>query len=165
MHEDLLEQARHLATRDKKGKPKQANLRRAVSSAYYAMFHLLVAEATKHLLRNTMAKYRSRLARAFTHKAMKVASKWFTEGGTIKGLGPVTVPPDLKAVAQAVLDLQQARHEADYNLHEPLTRTEALEFVEKAEQAQKAWKRVRKDDVSDLYLLLLLTSENLKERD
>ena len=42
--EDLLEQANHLARREK-GKPKQASLRRAVSTAYYAAFHLLVAEA------------------------------------------------------------------------------------------------------------------------
>ena len=29
------------------GKPKQASLRRALSTAYYALFHLLVDEATK----------------------------------------------------------------------------------------------------------------------
>ena len=36
---DLLEQARHLANREPK-RPKQASLRRAVSTAYYALFHL-----------------------------------------------------------------------------------------------------------------------------
>ena len=40
--EDLLEQAVHLATLDAR-RPKQANLRRAVSTAYYALFHLLTA--------------------------------------------------------------------------------------------------------------------------
>ena len=34
MHKDLLEQAQRLATLDLK-KPKQANLRRAISAAYY----------------------------------------------------------------------------------------------------------------------------------
>jgi uncharacterized protein (UPF0332 family) len=38
LHDDLLAQAEHLARVDKK-KPKQANLRRAVSAAYYALFH------------------------------------------------------------------------------------------------------------------------------
>ena len=42
---DLLEQARHLAKRGKK-RPRQASLRRAVSTAYYALFHLLISEAT-----------------------------------------------------------------------------------------------------------------------
>jgi len=43
--EDLLEQAKHLANREPK-RPEQASLRRAVSTAYYALFHLLVSEAT-----------------------------------------------------------------------------------------------------------------------
>jgi hypothetical protein len=43
---DLLTQARSLATSDPK-KPKQANLRRAVSSAYYALFHFLSEEAAR----------------------------------------------------------------------------------------------------------------------
>jgi len=42
---DLLDQANRLA-RSEKSKPKQASLRRAVSTAYYALFHLLIAEAT-----------------------------------------------------------------------------------------------------------------------
>ncbi len=40
-HDDLLEQANHLARRER-GRPRQASLRRAVSSAYYALFHLLI---------------------------------------------------------------------------------------------------------------------------
>jgi hypothetical protein len=46
VHEDLLEQAVRLATLDAK-KPKQVNLRREISSAYYALFHLLVDEACR----------------------------------------------------------------------------------------------------------------------
>ncbi len=42
--DDLLEQAQHLAQREPK-RPKQASLRRAISSAYYALFHLLISEA------------------------------------------------------------------------------------------------------------------------
>jgi hypothetical protein len=38
LHADLLEQAEHLAQLDPT-RPKQANLRRAVSSAYYALIH------------------------------------------------------------------------------------------------------------------------------
>jgi hypothetical protein len=42
--EDLLEQAHHLAYREATD-PKQASLRRAVSTAYYAVFHLMIDEA------------------------------------------------------------------------------------------------------------------------
>lgn len=48
LHHDLLEQAEHLAKRETK-KPKQASLRRAVSSAYYALFHLLVSDGARRL--------------------------------------------------------------------------------------------------------------------
>ena len=41
---DLLEQATYLSQREKT-RPKQASLRRAVSAAYYAVFHLLNSEA------------------------------------------------------------------------------------------------------------------------
>jgi uncharacterized protein (UPF0332 family) len=44
---DLLEQARHLANREPK-RAKQARLRRAVSTAYYAIFHLLSMETAKN---------------------------------------------------------------------------------------------------------------------
>jgi hypothetical protein len=45
-HEDLIEHALFLATLNP-GQPKQADLRRAVSAAYYALFHLLTTEAAR----------------------------------------------------------------------------------------------------------------------
>src|SRR5208337_2257920 len=45
LHAELLDQAEQLAQLDPR-RPKQANLRRAVSSAYYALFHLLAWEAS-----------------------------------------------------------------------------------------------------------------------
>lgn len=90
IHDDLLEQASHLATRDRKGKPKQANLRRSVSSAYYALFHLLVGEAAARLLApKGLAGLRVGLARQFTHECMKTASRAVASGGTLTGLGTV----------------------------------------------------------------------------
>ncbi len=41
LHDDLLIQATHLATLETT-RPKQASLRRAVSTAYYALFHFLI---------------------------------------------------------------------------------------------------------------------------
>lgn len=44
---DLLEQAYHLARKEPK-RPRQASLRRAISTSYYALFHLLISEATRN---------------------------------------------------------------------------------------------------------------------
>jgi hypothetical protein len=50
--DQLLEQARHLAHRERK-RPRQASLMRAVSTAYYAFFRLLISEATLNWKRPT----------------------------------------------------------------------------------------------------------------
>ena len=49
----------------------QARLRRAVSTAYYAIFHLLIYEATANWSR---PEQREKLARAFEHRQMRRAS-------------------------------------------------------------------------------------------
>ena len=68
--EDLLELARHLANLERI-QPRQAYLRRAVSTAYYALFHLLISEATLNWGRSDL---RAELGRVFAHGKMKSAS-------------------------------------------------------------------------------------------
>jgi hypothetical protein len=68
-HDDLLDQALHLAHRDPT-RPKQANLRRAVSTAYYALFHLLISEVVNYW---RLKRQRTLLARSFDHRKMKGA--------------------------------------------------------------------------------------------
>ena len=65
--DDLLEQAYHLANLEP-GTPKQASLRRAVSTAYYALFHLLIDEAVSNW---NVPRQRSTLARTFEHSKMR----------------------------------------------------------------------------------------------
>jgi uncharacterized protein (UPF0332 family) len=148
--EDLLEQANHLARREK-GKPKQASLRRAVSTAYYAVFHLLVAEAVGNWKRSDQ---RSKLARAFEHGRMKQASVKTRSGG-FDGQSPQTVA-NLKTVANAFIRLQEFRHEADYDDSLRLTRTTALARIALAPEAFASWIAIRKEKIAQDYLLALL---------
>jgi uncharacterized protein (UPF0332 family) len=69
--DDLLELAQHLANLEPTN-PRQACLRRSVSTAYYALFHLLIAEATSNWKHTEL---RSELGRLFGHGKMKSASK------------------------------------------------------------------------------------------
>jgi hypothetical protein len=69
-HHDLLDQAVKLAHEDP-ANPKQASLRRAVSAAYYAVFHLLIFEATSNYGK---AHLQTALGRAFDHGPMRNAS-------------------------------------------------------------------------------------------
>jgi len=67
--DDLLRDAYHLAGRGGKN-PKQSSLRRAVSTAYYALFHLRIADVANWRLPDE----RARLGRMFEHRKMSGAA-------------------------------------------------------------------------------------------
>jgi len=68
----------------------EANLRRAVSSAYCALFHLLIRDAVSNWKH---AEHHARLARAFDHKRMKDASiAWLATGRARGGLHRPSLP-------------------------------------------------------------------------
>ncbi len=148
LHGQLLEQALHLATRDRT-RPKNANLRRAISSAYYALFHLLIQEATERFLpaRTTEGRIhalRKTLSRSLTHNDMKKTSRLFA--GLDKSwpvwLGPLVgkpadIPAEVRALARAFVHLQEARHEADHNTTRAFTRQEVRLFIDEASAAER----------------------------
>src|SRR3954454_8553437 len=100
--DDLLEQANHLAQRET-GDPVQASLRRAVSTAYYALFHLLIDEA---VTKWSVERQRSRLARTFEHSAMKGICDNMVKSAKNGG----NEPPEINTVALNFIQLQQHRH-------------------------------------------------------
>jgi len=114
-HDDLLKQALQLV-RDTPST--QLTLRRAVSAAYYAAFHFLIAEATSNW---SNAPLRAALARAYDHGVMKTASNRILNLGDFPFTGedPAAVA-SLRFVAQAFSQLQEDRHFADYNLTKDL---------------------------------------------
>ena len=145
--EDLLEQAQHLARREKT-RPKRASLRRAVSTAYYALFHLLITEATFNWKR---AEQRHSLARAFEHGKMKSASdKQVSDLNAYFNTSPkpghdYTIALHLRAVAETFVQLQQNRQIADYGNSAAWTRTEVLGQIDLAVGAFHSLKAIRKD--------------------
>jgi hypothetical protein len=141
----LLEQARQLALREKK-KPLQVSLRRAVSAAYYALFHLLVRDASRSLTSDK--RLRLLLPRVFAHEEMKTACSMFAASGKKPAIITTVYPtlvisPELSSVAKAFVALQKARHDADYATHRHWTRLMTLSEVERAEQAFSDWEKVR----------------------
>jgi hypothetical protein len=83
MHDDLFSQAEMLAKADAK-KPRQVNLRRAISSAYYAVFHFLINESCSIVFgtQHSQAPYRNALGRAFVHNVNQACVSF--AGGTLK---------------------------------------------------------------------------------
>jgi uncharacterized protein (UPF0332 family) len=152
-HDDLLQQARHLIHKESR-KPKQASLRRAVSTAYYALFHLLVSESIANWRRPAIRKT---LGRAFEHGVMKSASNRIldTSRFPFTGQNPNTVSA-LRGVAKAFAELQEKRHTADYDNTRFWTKTDALAAVTLAERAFLSWKSIRDERIAQEYLISLL---------
>ena len=157
-HDDLLNQAIQLVHKEPKN-PKQASLRRAVSTAYYALFHLLISESVANWNR---ANLRAALGRAFDHNVMKAASNRLldTRQFPFAGEDPKVVTA-LKTVANAFAQLQEKRHTDDYDNTTFWTRTDALTIVKLAEQAFVSWKPIRNEQVAQAYLVSLV----VKKRD
>ncbi len=107
LHADLLAQAEQLAQLDLR-RPKQASLRRAVSAAYYALFHLLTSEASA--MYAAEPGLAARINRTLGHGEMKKASSMIANDKLPKGVEPAgggyRTPPDLKVVANAFVTLQ-----------------------------------------------------------
>jgi hypothetical protein len=147
--DDLLEQAEFLANREAI-EPKQASLRRAVSAAYYALFHLLIDEAVGNW---GVARQRSVLARTFDHAKMKGVCETHVTSFYKAGKPPASVP--LKNVAQTFGTLQQQRHIADYDNGFVWPRTDAVAQIDLVGAAFADWRGIRGTDEAQDFLLAL----------
>jgi hypothetical protein len=117
----LLDQADRLLAAPSGGAPRQADLRRAISSAYYAVFHALLTEAADDLIgrRQRDAPRYALVYRSIDHRRLKSLcediqkpalpdkySNYLPAGG---------FSSDLRKLAFAIVDLQEKRHLADYD--------------------------------------------------
>ena len=121
----LLDQSEVLIRNSRRGAPRQADLRRAISNSYYALFHAILCDAADDFVgggRRQSARY-AMVYRSVSHKQLrtlcddlaktKLPAKYAicTPAG---GFGA-----DIVAVAIAFSELQEKRHVADYD---PLAR-------------------------------------------
>jgi hypothetical protein len=147
--DDLLQQAYHLARKERVN-PKQASLRRAVSTAYYALFHLLTQEAVGHW---GIARHRGALARTFEHGKMnnvcdECVKSFFKAGQPASGVR-------LNNVAKAFEELQRRRHLADYDNSQIWSRADAIDAIDLANDGFKDWRTIRDSDAAQDFLLQL----------
>jgi len=155
----LLEQAGRL-TRSRTTDTQPADFRRAVSAAYYALFHLVTQDAAGRL--TASAALRPLVARKFEHGQLKQVSIQFS-GEKLQPKSPLAVlvpsiPADLRSVAAALHDLQGQRHQADYDSRPEadFTRTDAISSVARARVAFEAWARVREQPEAEVFLFAIL---------
>jgi hypothetical protein len=159
--DDLLAQARFLASREPK-RPRQASLRRAISAAYYALYHLLVSAGANAMAPRQPTALRARVGRAFAHAEMKQVCQQF-QGGHVGALSAAVqalmngpMEPELAMIAEAFVELQEARHKADYDTTEVFSRADVLSAIDLATQSFAAWKAVNGKPNANAFLATLL---------
>lgn len=160
---DLLEQASHLADREI-ARPRQASLRRAISAAYYALFHLLGAEAASMAAPSSPYNLRAQVQRALTHKEMRTACAGISSGNPTPAFVQLAGRPsqNLTRVATAFVELQEERHKADYDVLAKFARTDVKLLVQQCHGAFAAWETIRGSDEANVFLAALLSQARWK---
>jgi uncharacterized protein (UPF0332 family) len=150
-HDDLLDLAFELIGKDR---TTQADLRRAVSTAYYALFHLLVSETTLSWSRDSS---RNALGRMFDHGLMKRVSDRVADDKKTPFAGEdAGAVSGLRLVAKLFVELQDLRRTADYDNGTSWTRLDAIVPIASAKSAFVAWDDIKHTDIAQDYLVSLL---------
>jgi hypothetical protein len=142
--DDLLEDARFLAAKGD-AENRKSCMRRAISTAYYAVFHLLVEDFVEHW---EFEDQRARLARMFNHQKMKDAPFKPKDKNNLTAVEVL-----LADVTRAFGQLQGDRHRADYDVGWNIVPTDVNDAVTLAEVAFEKWRSIRSQKVARDHLL------------
>ena len=132
---DLLRRAEVSATEGmvgSSGQPSETDLRAAISSAYYALFH-------------TICRYSADLLTAPDPEGLLAQNIWLEVYRNLDhrqaarncrtAMNTHAFCSEIKFFANTFVRLQQNRHEADYNPHAPISQTRANQLVIEARNA------------------------------
>ena len=131
---DLIRIARHLATggvSGPQGRPRQAELRRAVSAAYYAMFHALALSCANTLVGAARAS-RDQTAWRQTYRSLEhgYARRQCDDISAMRRFSA-----EVRRFGRTFADMQRQRTHADYDPGARFFRSHVLGFIDEAEIA------------------------------
>jgi hypothetical protein len=159
--EHLIELAIQIRTIRPGRKPRQVDLRRAISTAYYAVFHqILTAAADEFVGKSSRNNSRYALVyRSIDHKAVRrtceEAYKLKPGQKFAKFLPPDGFSQDIRNFASDFMRLQELRHDADYDPSQFVSSVDAMFSVFLASSAIQAFNSA-KPDSRKLFLTLVL---------
>lgn len=138
------------------GRPALADLRRATSTAYYALFHQIIQHGAMDFAPAADKTVLATVARWYTHTGIRIAADAVITGDRPVALAKVrkqdrnavmalrsaagaspgqALPKDLVVVADTFVNLQAARHSADYDGNYDPVRAVTMNHVIDAEGA------------------------------
>jgi len=165
--EHLLEQARHLAKRERT-RPRQASLRRSISTAYYSLFHFLIRESIRQIGPNLGEDNFNRAYRWFDHGVMyRVARAFSQKTVRIANSKDVLIQSNnsgIQFIAQHFADLQELRHLADYDPGTIFIRADVLAISDRVATAFLLWPAIKNSPEANALLISFLVWEKWSKR-
>lgn len=153
---DLIAAAFDLVEAGSRGRPREANLRRAVSTAYYAMFHCL-ALCCADLLVGSAGSNRSEPAWRQAYRALEhgAARQRCNRTAIIQKF-----PEEIREFADRFVGMQQKRHQADYATEVDTNKVAVLQDIIAVAEVIAKFQQVPVKDrrAFAVYLLLPLRS-------
>lgn len=145
--------------------PSQAQLRRAVSTAYYALFHKVLQAAAERFvgLHQQNSGAYNILYRSFDHGYMKKVCDDL-QLSTLKDRTKIqlhrsSISQDARDFAGSFPALQEVRHAADYDPTAQFLRSVVVSLVDGAAVAVAAFDRMPPDEKADILALLMVRSK------
>ena len=138
--QDLIESCHKLVPRAATAQPSEADMRRAISTAYYALFHTLAASNADLIAcqpQSSMSSYAwERVYRRLDHGRAR---------NNLQGiLGRLSQTGE--RFARAFIDLSEQRNEADYNPNALVTHYDTLNAVSRAQIALDEFSRLSAEE-------------------
>jgi hypothetical protein len=168
--ERLLNHARQLAKRTTETtSPRSVHARRAISAAYYALFHRVCISMAWAAVPGESDHVRWAFCRTFDHGPIESVAKW-VQGQhkppkSIGGLVDVAEQSELiKTMTEKFVRLKQMRHDADYNHLIVFGRANALHAVQESRAAIDAVNAVYGEPPWQAFTSLVLLKSNAVDR-
>lgn len=169
----LLDAADRLAPANPgRGRPPYTAHRRAVSTAYYAVFHAISARVAETVFPQADATFRQRTRRWIGHGDIRTVARWVGQiDGTLPGAAPAHIrtllmpargPPSLDgdtvAIADGFLELNDKRELADYDHEAVFSRPDTRGHIALARQVVTTVEQAESDEVAHFFGLIALQS-------
>ena len=147
---DFIRTARDLTTTSSR-RPREVDLRRAVSTTYYAMFHCLAGSCADLIVGGAGAS-RSKHAWRQTYRALdhRTARKR-CEGQDIRRF-----PVEIQDFANVFIDMQKKRHSADYDPAAVFSKLTVVQGIQDAEKVISDFVRAPRKDLRAFAVYVLL---------
>lgn len=149
---DLVATSRRLVGASGRQKPRQSDLKRAASTAYYALFHALCWTCADSFVGGTGAD-RSNPA---WRQAYRAVEHGYAKGQFSNARIMGRFPQAIQDFGNLFVDLQAERHKADYDPHYRCKRSDVAASIAGAESAIRALSAARIRDRRALAAWVLL---------